>query len=381
MTGDATCKEVWHWVELGPDGPTKASLEVAGKAREIAGAIEGKPAAVVVWPDEEPHPSPAGPNHEFARLLRELSSFGIPKVYALLFQGRPSPSTEVASPDGSGYSRVRPWEYRPLTYTRALCSAVACRLPDILLLPASANGMDLAPRVAARLGTGLTAHCIDLQVREVGGVPLLVQVVPGFGESVTVHIACPEKRPQMATVRPGVFPLPEKADSSDGISDEEQELEVVRITVAWDKEDDLLETLGYVSGEDAGADMERAEVVVAGGWGMAVLGGFEPLFDIARILGAAVGGTRPAVDRGWIGPERMIGQSGRTVRPKLFMSFGASGAMHFATGFLNSQTIFAVTNDPEAPILKMCDVGIIGDLREVLPVLAEKLLEARKTSA
>lgn len=119
--------------------------------------------------------------------------------------------------------------------------------------------------------------------------------------------------------------------------------------------------------------MEGAEVVVAGGSGMRALGGFDPLWRLAGLLGAAVGGTRPAVDKGWIGPERMIGQSGKTVSPKLFMSFGASGAMHFVTGFLKSKFIFAVTNDPAAPILKICDVGVIGDLKEVMPVLFQSL--------
>jgi electron transfer flavoprotein alpha subunit len=257
-----------------------------------------------------------------------------------------------------------PWHfsgYSAALFTRALCEATRRHSPEVLLLPASGDGMDLAPRVAARLGTGLTAHCTDLALEPAGESWHLIQVVPGFGENLMVEIVCPERRPQMATVRPGVFPVPEPV--------EDASLSLLEEAVTPAPEDGLVEVLEVLPGEDEGADLEEAEVVVAGGWGMGCLGGLGPLEELARLVGGVTGGTRPAVDKGWIPQDRMIGQSGRSVRPHLFMSLGASGAMHFVTGFSGSRFIFSVTDDPRAPILRVSDVAVVADLREVLPAL------------
>jgi len=326
---------LWHWVEMERGRPTRASLEVAGKARQLA-APGMETRAVLVSRQGE----------GLDDVLDALASHGVSQALVLRAPG-----------PANGYNAA--------LFTRALCEAVGRHSPEVLLLPASGDGMDLAPRLAARLGTGLTAHCTDLVLEPSGGSWQLVQVVPGFGENLMVEIVCPSRRPQMATVRPGVFPVPPTVE---GVP-----LSFLEETVSQSPEDGLVEVLEVLQVEDEGAGLEDAEVVVAGGWGMGCLGGIEPLQELARLLGGSTGGTRPLVDKGWIPQDRMIGQSGRSVSPRLFVSMGASGAMHFVTGFLGSRFIFSVTDDPQAPILRVSDVGVVGDLREVLPALIDGL--------
>ena len=260
--------------------------------------------------------------------------------------------------------------YQSEAYARLLANIIKEHEPQVVLIGATEIGKELAPRVAAKLRTGLTANCIDLYVGEVDDNPHLIHVVPGWGGNLVMHIICPQKRPQMATVRPGVLPK--------GVRDENKKGKIIRVKPDVTDEDfGRIETLDMVEEPPKGKSLESADIVVCGGWGMNALGDFSKVQELADILGGVVAGTRPAVDKGWIEEGRMVGQSGKTVDPGLFVSLGASGAMHYTTGFMGSKVVLAVDQNPQAPIFQMADIGIVGDLRDVLPCLIEELKKDR----
>jgi len=234
--------------------------------------------------------------------------------------------------------------------------------PEIVLWGATSLGQETAARVAAETGTGLTAHCIDLYIEKIKEKPQLVTVVAGWGGNLTLKIICPEERPQMATVKPGIFSPPDPVKRSGEV-----------ISVEPEDEAPSFEIVEVVEEQEETLPLEQAEVVVAAGWGLSTSGGFQAVEELAEILGGVVAGTRPALDAGWIPAERMIGQSGKTVAPQLLVTLGVSGAPQFATGVLNSRVIFAVDKNPQAPIFEMADIGIVGDLQDVLPLLINKL--------
>lgn len=251
--------------------------------------------------------------------------------------------------------------YRLLPYTDVLARACRAHHPSVLLFGATSLGVELAPRLAARLNTGLSAHCIDLKWDANGN---LLQMVPGWGGGVIATIRCPEHRPQMATVMPGVM---QKCKSS------ERSGRVITLTVG----DDL-----DVSGPKVGSIyreepktrlLESAEVVIAGGWGIGGPEGWKLLEELAALLGGAVGATRPPVDEGWASEEQMIGQSGKTIRPRLYIGVGISGMSHHVVGMDGSELVVAINSDPQAPLFEVADICITGDFREILPPLLEEL--------
>jgi electron transfer flavoprotein alpha subunit len=287
---------------------------------------------------------------EVEEIARELVFHGAEKVYLL----------EDA--------RLR--YYQSEAYARLLVGVIREHEPQVVLIGATEIGKELAPKVAAKLRSGLTAHCIDLYVGKVGDAHHLIHVVPGWGGNLVMHIICPQKRPQMATVKPGVLPR--------AVRDEKRKGKIIRVKPDVRDEDfSRIETVEVVEEPPKGKSLESADVVVCGGWGMNALGDFSRVQELADILGGVVAGTRPATDKGWVDEARMIGQSGKTVSPGLFVSLGASGAMHYATGFMGSKVVLAVDQNPQAPIFQMADIGIVGDLREVLPCLIEELKKDR----
>jgi electron transfer flavoprotein alpha subunit len=174
----------------------------------------------------------------------------------------------------------------------------------------------------------------------------------------------------MVTVKPGVLP--------EAVRDENRKGKIIRVKPDVKDEDfRRIETVEVVEEPPKGKSLESADVVVCGGWGMNALGDFSKVRELANVLGGVVAGTRPAMDRGWVDEARMIGQSGKTVSPGLFVSLGASGAMHYTTGFMGSKVVLAVDQNPQAPVLQMADIGIVGDLREVIPCLIEQLRKDR----
>ena len=329
--------EIWVIGEQRRGKLEEVSLELLSKGTALSQSMGVTLSAVLLGDEVE-------------EVARELVFYGAEKVYLL----------EDA--------RLR--YYQSEAYARLLAGVIKEHEPQVVLIGATEIGQELAPKVAAKLRTGLTAHCIDLYVGEVDASPHLIHVVPGWGGNLVMHIICPQKRPQMVTMKPGVLPKMVRDDNKKG--------RIIRVKPdIGDKDFSRIETVEVVEEPPKGEALESADVVVCGGWGMNALGGFSKVQELADILGGAVAGTRPAMDKGWVDEARMIGQSGKTVRPGLFVSLGASGAMHYTTGFMGSKVVLAVDQNPQAPIFQMADIGVVGDLCEVVPCLIEELKKDR----
>lgn len=248
-------------------------------------------------------------------------------------------------------------------YTKVFSQLILERKPDILLLGATANGRDLAGRVAVRVRTGLTADCTNMALED--GTGLLVGEVTGFGGGVLAYIKCPDHRPQMATVRPGVFAPPQPDASRRG--------KVVTVPVDLSQEDVKVQVLEHVTGQ--GLDITKAEVLVAAGRGCR--GDFTLVNELASLLGGEMGVSRVPVDQGWASRDRMIGQTGYVTRPKLAIVCGISGAFQFTVGIEKAETIVAINLDDEAPIFEQADYCVVDDMFQVLPPLIEAIKTAR----
>jgi len=306
------------------------SLGLLGKARELSEQLGGGGVAAVL----------AGTDSEEA--VTELMNYGADRVYLA-----DDPSLNAFDTESCA---------------RLVSSLVQSYNPEIFLWGATSLGSEIAARVAAGLETGLIAHCIDLSIEKIEGIKQLAAVVVGWGGNITIRVICPKKRPQMATAKSGIFTLPKPV---------ERKGEVIRVEVG--EGTSRLDIVEVEEAKESETTLEEAEAVVAGGWGMNCLGDFKPAEELAQLLGGGVGGTRPAVDAGWIPHEKMIGQSGITVAPRLLVTLGVSGAAQFATTVMGSRVILAVDKNPRAPIFEMADIGIVGDLQEVLPLLISKI--------
>ena len=303
-------------------------LELIGKARELADISQGTVSVFLLGRD-------------ISALSDELIALGADTV--LLAD---SPLLEP---------------YRLLSYTSVLAQACQTYHPDILLFGATRMGIELAPRLAARLKTGLSAHCIDLRLDSQGR---LLQVVPGWGGGVVATILCPRHHPQMATVMPGVMKK---------LTPTKRSGECIMLPVKEDLHRSGPKVLEVHIEEPKEMPLEVAEVVVAGGWGIGDQKGWVLLEDLATLLCGAVGATRPPVDEGWVPENRMIGQSGKTVKPRLYIGVGISGMSHHVVGMDESDCIVAVNTDPNAAIFEVSDVAVVGDYREILPPLIEEI--------
>jgi electron transfer flavoprotein alpha subunit len=245
--------------------------------------------------------------------------------------------------------------YRSDPYGEQFRHLVDTRKPAIALIGGTHTGRDFAGRVAVPTHAGLTADCTELEMED-GRYEMRR---PAFGGDALATIICPEHRPQMSTVRPGVFPTAEPE------ADREGEIEEVEVVV--DEDETITEVLEREVGDVA--DITDADIVVAGGVGTE--GEFEPLWELADVLGGEVAATRDAVEEGWIEPARQVGQTGKTVRPTLYIAAGISGAIQHLEGMDDSETVIAINTDPNAPIFDNADYGIVGDLHEVIPELIE----------
>ena len=256
-------------------------------------------------------------------------------------------------------------DFRDEPFTQAIAGLVNKYRPVIFLLGATSTGRSLAPRIAGRLKTGLTADCTGLAISEEG---LLLQTRPAFGGNVMASILCKRARPQMATVRPRVMKRLPKDSSRAG--------EVVRYTpsAALCSRTNLLEFVEEAAGS---INIEDAEIIVSGGRGLGDPKKFSLLRDLANQLGAAVGASRAAVDAGWVPYNMQVGQTGKTVGPKVYFAVGISGALQHLAGMSSSDIIVAINKDPDAPIFKVATYGIVGDLFEVVPALIEALRSRR----
>jgi electron transfer flavoprotein alpha subunit len=240
-------------------------------------------------------------------------------------------------------------------FTAAMEQIVRKEKPSVLLLGATPDGRDLAGRLAVRLRTGLNADCTQLRLNK--KQKLVTSEVTGFGGGVVALLESPDHRPQMSTVRPGVFPVPTSDPSRKG--------EVVRLNVELSDEQRLWSLIDESKGE--GVDLTLADYLICGGRGMD--GDFQSLYGLAELLGGMVGATRPPVDDGHIERERQVGQTGVVCRPKIAFNFGISGAFHYVVGIQEADVVVSVNIDPEAPIFEYSDYCITGDVHEIIPAL------------
>ena len=241
-------------------------------------------------------------------------------------------------------------------YTKVICDLVNKRKPGILFIGATFIGRDLGPRVAARLETGLTADCTSLDVDITNGNLLATR--PAFGGNLMATIVCPDHRAQMATVRPGVF---------EKLEEEEKEGGVEEISVNLSSEDIRTKVLEIVKENKEIVDISEANFIVAGGRGMGSQENFKLLYELAEALGGVVAASRAAVDKGWLDKAYQVGQTGKTVRPNIYIACGISGAIQHVAGMQDSDLIIAVNKDESAPIMKIADYGIVGDIVKVIP--------------
>jgi len=320
--------QIWVFCEQRGGLLHDVGLELLGKARELAEAAGGRVAAVLLGEGVMP-------------LAEILMEYGADTVMAA---DRPE---------------LEP--YRLLPYTQILAEACRSHQPDIMLFGATSLGVELAPRLAARLQTGLSAHCIDLQLDDDGN---LLQMVPGWGGGVVATITCPDHRPQMATVMPGVMKKPQPTARTG---------EIIHLSPSENLEVSGPRVLEVRQEETPELPLETAEVVVAGGFGIGGQEGWHLLEELARLLGGAVGATRPPVDEGWASEEQMIGQSGKTVRPRLYIGVGISGMSHHVVGMDESGFVVAINKDPKAELFKFADLAVVGDYREIIPRLLDEL--------
>jgi len=256
--------------------------------------------------------------------------------------------------------------YRTGPYTDVLAGMVNQHKPEIVLISATPQGRDLAPRVAARISAGLTADCTGLDIDDEEG--LLVQTRPAFGGNLMATIVCRQARPQMATVRPGVMKALPPDPSRSG--------EVVTVPVHLDERGVAAKIIEIVQQEgDGQVNLQDAQIIVSGGRGLGKPENFALIRELADVLGGAVGASRAAVDAGWIPAYHQVGQTGRTVQPKLYIACGISGAVQHLAGMGSSDVIVAINKDPSAPIFNIATYGIVGDLFEIVPALTRKLRE------
>lgn len=320
---------VWVFAEQRGGKLNRVSVELLGKAQELAKELNQSVAAVLI-------------GDRVSGLAKTLTEFGADTVYLA-----ESPLLK---------------EYRTEAYALVFEELVSAYKPDILLMGATHIGRDLAPRVSRRVGSGLTADCTELTIDP--GERILLQTRPAFGGNVMATIANRYSRPQMATVRPGVMeviPSPGKKG------------EVVIHSTALTSQQIRTTVLEMVKEQKTEADLSQAKVIVAGGRGVSDAAGFALLGEMAAALGAELAGTRVAFENGWIPASRQVGQTGVTVRPDLYIACGVSGAIQHRAGMMEAKYIVAINKDPYAPIFKVADWGIVGDLFDVVPKLTKEL--------
>ena len=329
-------KGVWVFVEQTDGKPATVSWELLGVGSELAKTLGVDLCTVVIGDKVEP-------------LCHESFAYGASKAYLMddpLFH-----------------------HYRTEPYYRAICQLVDKYKPEIILLGATGLGRDLAGAVATELKTGLTADCTGLTIDD---KRYLLQTRPAFGGNIMATILTERTRPQMATVRPHVMPMPEKDTSRKG--------EIISESLAIKEEDIAVKVLEVIDDRKHGAeavDVAAADVIVSGGRGMHAKENFSMLERLADELGGVVGSSRGAVEAGWMPVERQVGQTGKTVRPKIYIACGISGAIQHLVGMQDSDVIIAINRDKQAPIFEVATYGIVGDVLQVVPAITNRIKELR----
>ena len=326
--------EVWVFIEQRFGKAADVSFELLSKGRKLAQNLSGTLKAVVI-------------GHKMENIAKETFRYGADEALVV-----DHPELE---------------HYNTMPYARIVSSLVDERQPRIVLFGASFIGRDLAPRVASHTMSGLTADCTELKISDVKYMrkdykQLLLQIRPAFGGNILATIITPDNPVQMATVREGVMELLPLDTPVDG--------KITKIPFEPAPEDELVKIIERHHEENK-VNIKGASIIVSGGYGMGSKENFQILHELADTIGAEVGGSRAAVDAGFIEHQRQIGQTGVTVRPKLYIAAAISGAIQHRAGMEESNKIIAINNDPEAPIFDICHYGIVGDVMEVVPKLIE----------
>lgn len=323
-------KNVWVFAEQRDGAITPVVIELLGEGRKLADEIGVNLCAILL-----------GKNVD--SIAKELVAYGADTVYTA--------DDELLE------------KFTTDAYTKVITDAINEFKPEIVLYGATHIGRDLAPRIASRVSTGLTADCTKLEIDP--DDKKLKQTRPAFGGNIMATIICPNTRPQMSTVRPGVMEKAEKNDSRNG--------KIVPISFNLSKDDIRVEVIKTVKTKKDLVSLTDANIIVSGGLGMGSPEGFEMLKQLADKLGGVVGASRAAVDAGWIDHSHQVGQTGTTVKPNLYIACGISGAIQHLAGMQNSDFIIAINKNETAPILDIADYGIVGDVKDIVPLLTEKL--------
>ena len=328
VTDLSAYKDVWVFAEHRDGAVSKVGLQLLGCAQQLAADVGERVCAVLV-------------GHDVEGFIPTLFEYGADVVY------------HVEAPELEAY--------RFDTYTKALVELTREYSPNMFLLGATHIGRDLAPRVSRRLMAGLTADCTELTIDP--ETKLLKMTRPAFGGNVMATILCPNTRPQMSTVRPGIMKEIEPKAGASG--------EVVKFDVTFDERDLMVTIKEIVKVQKKAVNLEEATIIVSGGRGVGSGEGFKVLQKLADVLEAEVAGSRVAVEKEWISQDHQVGQTGKSVRPDLYIACGISGSIQHRAGMQTSGCIVAINKDPDAYIFKIADYGIVGDLHTVLPMLTE----------
>ncbi len=329
--------DIWVFIEIKGDGRVRqSSLELMNPGIKIAEKTNGKLVAVLFGSD-------------LKEAIQEVKEYGADQIIFV---------------QGDEYK-----EYSTDIYTDTLCLLLQKYVPAGILIGATNDGRDMSPRIACRLETGLTADCTSVDVDEETGSILWTR--PTLGGNLMASILCQGHWPQMGTVRPGIYKkekvLNKRVEIQQEIVELSQNVNRVRVYKT------ICENTMF-------ADIENAEIIVAGGRGLGNAQGFQMIKELAEALGGAVGATRGAVENGWISHGYQIGQTGKTVNPKLYIACGISGAVQHIVGMSSSNTIIAINQDKEAPIFQVADYGIVGDVYTIIPELTKKILYENKNN-
>lgn len=317
---------VWVFVEQRRGIIQSVVFELLGKGRELANKLGCELSAVLLGK---------------VKKIDELIKFGADRVYIV---------------DDESLT-----EFREDPYTNVLCGLISKYRPEVFIAGATSVGRSLFPRVASRLRTGLTADCTGLDIKD----GLLLQTRPAFGGNIMAQIICQTKRPQMCTVRHKVMKPFKKDEDKKGV--------IVKEAFPEGKLASRTTIINFVKDLTQKVNIAEADIIVCGGKGLGSKENFKLIEELANLLGGAVGGSRGAVDAGWIPYSHQIGQTGKTVCPNLYIAVGVSGAIQHLVGMSSSKIIVAINKDQHAPIFGVCDYGIVGDLFEIIPLLREEL--------
>lgn len=326
-------KNIFVFVEQRDGKIQNVGLELLGKSRELADILNQEVYAIFL-------------GNNIKSKANELIAYGADKVLVCEDKCLETYTTEP--------------------YAQAIYQIVKDYKPSIVFIGATTIGRDLGPRLSARIRTGLTADCTKLEISE---DKELWSTRPAFGGNLMATIVCPDHRPQMSTVRPGVMQKMQKDDKRKG--------QVIDVNINFDKSKFKVRVIETVKKENK-VDITEAKVLVSGGRGVGNEAGFKELENLAEVIKGEIAASRAMVDAGVIDHERQVGQTGKTVRPNLYMACGISGAIQHIAGMENSEYIVAINKDKYAPIMQIADLGIVGDVHKIIPLLAERLKQDLK---